>query len=340
MLTKHFARLTCGLAATLTLAACAGDDAMPDWADTPADNFDALWTIVDRRYCFFDRKDVDWQAVYDSYRPRISDEMTREELFDVCAEMLDELRDGHVNLVSGFNTSAYREWWSGYPEDFSLRVIQEKYFNFNYRQASGMIYGFLPQNIGYIYYSTFSQTVGDGNLDNILYYLSTADGLIFDVRNNGGGELTNVETLVSRFIDRPTLVGYISHKTGPGHSDFSAPYEIIYRPASEGHQRWGKPVVVLANHSTYSAANNFVAVMKNLPQVKIAGAPTGGGAGIPFSSELPCGWSIRMSSAPMLDALGRSTEEGVDPTPGCEATVPPGATDDPILDLAVRLLTE
>ncbi len=325
----------------LLLAGCSTDDTLlSDWPDTPRGNFEALWNIMDRRYCFFDRKDVDWDEIHRIYGARISDDMTREELFDICAQMLDELRDGHVNLVSGFNTSAYREWWSDYPENFSLRVIQEHYFNYNYRQTSGMLYGFLPQNVGYIYYSTFSQPVGEGNLDNILAWLATADGLIIDVRNNGGGELTNVETLVARFIDRPTLVGYISHKTGPGHSDFSKPFEIIYRPAPEGRQRWGKPIIVLANRSTFSAANNFVAVMKHLPQVRIAGATTGGGAGVPFSSELPCGWSVRMSSAPMLDALGQSTEEGVEPSAGCEASIPPGTTDcDPILDLAVSLLT-
>ena len=42
----------------------------------------------------------------------------------------------------------------------------------------------------------------------------------------------------------------------------------------------------------------------------------------------------------MLDALGQSTEEGVEPSAGCEASIPPGTTDcDPILDLAVSLLT-
>lgn len=324
----------------ILLTGCGSDDALPEWGDTPRDNFDALWTIVDQHYCFFAQKDIDWNEMYSRYSARIADDMTREELFDVCAEMLDELHDGHVNLISGFNTSTYRGWWSDYPQNFSLRVVQEHYFNFNYRSTSGLIYGYLPQNIGYIYYASFSQTIGDGNLDNILYWLNTADGLIIDVRDNGGGELTNVETLVSRFIDRPTTVGYISHKTGPGHNEFSEPYEIVYRPAAEGRQRWGKPIVVLANRSTFSAANNFVAIMKNLPGVKIAGATTGGGAGVPFSSELPCGWSVRMSSVPMLDALRQSTEEGVAPSPGCEVTIPEGATDDPIIDFAVRLLSE
>lgn len=316
---------------------------LEEYADNPEGNFEALWTILDEHYCFFSQKDIDWDAVHDRYARRIAPGMNREELFIVCADMLNELRDGHVNLSASFNTSYYREWWSAYPQNFNLRVIEDKYFNYNYRQTSGMMYGFLSDNIGYLYYPTFSQTVGEGNLDNVLYFLSSARGLIIDVRDNGGGSLTNVETFVSRFITEPTVVGYISHKTGPGHDDFSEPRAITYRPAAAGRIRWGKPVVVLANRSTFSAANNFVSVMKNLPGVKVAGATTGGGSGMPYSSELPCGWGVRFSACSILDARRESTESGVEPSQGCEAEITPAdmaAGRDPILEKAISLLSE
>lgn len=322
------------------MAAVACHD-VEEHANDAMGNFEALWTILDQHYCFFEEKGVDWDAVHDKYARRIGSEMTREELFTVCSDMLDELRDGHVNLTSPFNTSYYRKWWSDYPQNFSKRLIEESYFNFNYRQSSGLMYGFLNENIGYIYYGSFSSPVGEGNLDNVLYYLSSAQALIIDVRDNGGGNLTNVEKLVARFIKKPTLVGYISHKTGPGHSDFSEPMEITYNPADIGRQRWGKPIVVLANRSTFSAANNFVSVMKLLPGVKIVGAKTGGGSGVPFSSEIPCGWAVRFSACSMLDANRQSTEQGVMPSPGCAVDLSP--TDalnghDSILDFAIQLI--
>ncbi len=310
-------------------------------ADDPRGNFEALWSILDEHYCFFKEKGVDWDQVHDKYACRIGSEMTREELFIVCADMLDELRDGHVNLSAPFNTSYYRKWWSDYPQNFNKRLIEESYFNFNYRQSSGMIYGLLENNIGYIYYENFSATVGEGNLDYALNFLAAARGLIIDIRDNGGGSLTNVETLVARFIDRPTLVGYISHKTGPGHDDFSEPYAITYNPAGPGRVRWAKPVVVLTNRSTFSAANNFASVMKLLPGVRIAGATTGGGSGMPYSSEIPCGWSVRFSACSMLDANGVSPEGGVTPTEGCAVDMDPQDAlngKDTILEKAMELL--
>lgn len=310
-------------------------------ADDPRGNFEALWSILDEHYCFFREKGVDWDQVHDKYARRIGSEMTREELFIVCADMLDELRDGHVNLSAPFNTSYYRKWWSDYPQNFNKRLIEESYFNFNYRQSSGMMYGLLENNIGYIYYESFSATVGEGNLDYALNFLAAARGLIIDIRDNGGGSLTNVETLVARFIDRPTLVGYISHKTGPGHDDFSEPYAITYNPAGPGRVRWAKPVVVLTNRSTFSAANNFASVMKLLPGVRIAGATTGGGSGMPYSSEIPCGWSVRFSACSILDANGVSTEGGVTPTEGCAVDMDPQDAlngKDTMLEKAMELL--
>jgi hypothetical protein len=332
-------RILFAIAWLLSITACHD---VEEWSNDPRGNFDALWTIIDQHYCFFSEKDVDWDEVYSRYSCKISDSMTSEELFAVCAEMVNELRDGHTNLASGFDVSYYRDWWSNYPQNFDHRLVRQYYFNYNYLQSSNMEYGILPQNVGYIYYGSFSNTIGEGNLDWVLNYFATCDGLIIDVRDNGGGDMTNVETLVSRFITQRTLVGYIIHKTGTGHDDFSEPYAYYYEPASQGHLLWGKPVVVLTNRSTYSAANNFVSIMKLLPGVSIVGATTGGGSGMPYTSEIPCGWSVRMSACSVLDAQGRSTEAGVDPTDGCAVDLDQQTAlqgHDTILDFAVELLS-
>lgn len=168
-------------------------------------NFDALWNILDRHYCFFDRKGVDWDEVYRRYRPQAKACRTAQQLFDVCARMLDELRDGHVNLSASFNTSYYRKWWSDYPQNYDERLVLEHYLNFDYRQAGALTYAMLPQRIGYVSYRSFSSTIGEGNLDAVLSYFEIAQGLIIDVRDNGGGNMTNVETLVRRFITGRTL---------------------------------------------------------------------------------------------------------------------------------------
>ena len=112
-------------------------------------------------------------------------------------------------------------------------------------------------------------------------------------------------------MQEKTLVGYIQHKTGKGHSDFSSLEPHYIEPSS--NIRWTKPVVVLTNRQVYSAANEFTMYMKAMPMVKVVGDHTGGGAGMPFSSSLPNGWVVRFSAIPTYDAQRQSTEFGIAP---------------------------
>lgn len=292
----------------LPLAAC---HEQVEWKDDPYGNFDALWTILDEHYCFFAYKDVDWQEVRTRYRSKLHNGITSRELFDLCSDMLKELKDGHVNLIAAHDVSRY--WiWEQYPKNYDERLIDEHYLNFNYHRASGLKYQILDNNYAYMYYGDFASGIGEGNLDIILNHLASSDGLILDVRSNGGGYLTNVETLVGRFIDERIYAGSIQHKNGTGHSDFSEPYEYYFEPA-RGRVHYNKHVVVLANRGSFSATNNFVSIMKSLPNVTVVGDVTGGGCGLPFTSELPNGWSIRFSAAPITGPDGKLTEFGVEP---------------------------
>lgn len=138
------------------------------------------------------------------------------------------------------------------------------------------------------------------------------DGIIIDVRNNGGGALTNSQRLAERFFKEKTLVSYIQHKTGKGHDSFSKPYPQYITPPS-GRLRYQGKVVVLTNRSSYSATNDFVNSMRYAPNAVIVGDKTGGGSGLPFSSEIPNGWSVRFSASPIYDASMEQIEFGIIP---------------------------
>lgn len=282
--------------------------------NTPEANFESLWKIIDEQYCFLDYKKqeygLDWNQVHETYAKCITPSMGWEALFEVLSEMVAELRDGHVNLTSSLASSQYRQWFDSYPRNFS-DSIQSIYLKKDYNQSSGLTYQILENNIGYIYCSSFSNGIGDGNLDQTLNRLAICDGLIIDVRNNGGGNLTTAQKLAARFTNQKTLVGYMTHKTGKGHSDFSNPYPVYIEPSNG--IRWQKRAVVLTNRRSFSATNDFVNSMKQFPLITIVGDKTGGGSGLPFTSEIPCGWSIRFSASPMLDPQMNQIEFGINP---------------------------
>lgn len=313
-LASVFALLIC-------LTACVRAD---EYENSTEGNLEALWQIMDEHYCFFDEKEkqlgVNWEEVHARYGAQAKASLTKSQAFELMTKMLGELQDGHVNLSSSFDLGRSWAWKDRYPSNFS-DSLQRKYIGYDYRIASGLKYCMLDDNTGYVYCGSFENELGRGNLDEILFYLSGCNRIIIDVRNNGGGLITSARTLAARFTNEELLVGYMCHKTGPGHNAFSSLEEQRLKPADG--LRWQKNVMVLTNRSVYSAANEFVKYMKaigrnekrkgNENKVLIVGDKTGGGAGMPFSSELPNGWSVRFSACPMFDENRVCTESGIDP---------------------------
>ncbi len=292
---------------SLFFVACVEEE---EYADNPQGNFEALWKIIDEHYCFFNEKGVDWDEVHQRYARQIDAEMSERQLFQVMANMIGELHDGHVNLYASFDVARYWSWHEDYPSNFSDSLLN-RYLGTDYRIASGLKYRKLDDNIGYIYYGSFQSGVGNGNLDDVLFYLAPCQALIIDIRDNGGGNLQTAEKLAARFTNEERLVGYMQHKTGRGHNDFSKMEEQILKPSSG--VRWQKLVVLLTNRQVFSAANEFVKYMKCMPNVIVVGDQTGGGSGLPFTSEMPNGWTVRFSACPMYDRNRQSTENGIQP---------------------------
>lgn len=293
------------------LTSCIGEE---EFEGCGNENFEALWQLIDERYCFFAQAEeefgLDWNDVYDKYKP-IAD-TCRDELmlFDLLGDMLRELRDGHVNLSSMFGTSYYWDWQLKHPINFS-DSIQRNYLGTDFRMTNGIKYNILPDSIGYVYVESFSGSFGTNNLSLMLYNLKECKAIILDIRGNGGGMITSAEKLASIFIKEELHYGYMQHKTGKGHNDFSTPEPLYLEPSESS--RWLRPVVVLTNRSVYSAANHFVLIMRELPHVAIVGDKTGGGSGMPLTGTLPNGWRVRLSACPTLDVKYRHTEFGIDP---------------------------
>ncbi len=308
-LTKQF--LTLAVPILILNTACLREpEALPN---TPKGNFEALWRIIDTRYCYLDYKSIDWDSIYTVYSNRVDTTRNNFAFFDLMASMLAELKDGHVNLYSDFDRSRYTNWYSDYPSNFNSNLLnKERYLGSNYRIAGGMRYKSIADNqVGYIHYSSFSNSFSNANISAIFTVFAGCKGLIIDVRSNGGGTVSNSEMLASFFFQEKTLTNHITHKIGNGHSDFSTPKPIYTTP--HPGIRWERPVVILVNRMSFSATNDFICRMKYAPNSTIIGDKSGGGGGLPLSSEMPNGWMVRFSASPMLNANKENIEWGIDP---------------------------
>ena len=162
------------------LTACVEEE---QYDNTTQGNFQALWKIMDEHYCFFAEKEkelgVDWNEVKARYSKQANSMLSRDQLFELLASMLGELRDGHVNLYSPFDNGRNWSWKEAYPANYS-DTLTRKYLGTDYRIASGLKYRILDDNTGYVQCLTFENSFGNGNLDEVFYYLAPCSKIIID----------------------------------------------------------------------------------------------------------------------------------------------------------------
>ncbi|MGB0862095.1 MAG: S41 family peptidase [Saprospiraceae bacterium] len=284
---------------------------------TPMAIFEEAWTFADREYSFFEFKNIDWQAIHDEYAAKVNDEMGQQELFNVIADMLYELKDGHVNLSSSFDRSRNWTWFLNHAPNFDYDLLERSYFK-EEEEFTGAFTTYDFGDVGYMRYSSFSSNVSASALDYILTKFKNHKGIIIDVRDNGGGSVSNVSAIAERFISSSVLIGRQDYKNGPNRDEFSDLSDIEVTPYDNGEEdiesiRFTKPVVLLTNRSCYSATTFFTQYMRSLPNVTTVGDWTGGGGGAPSFTELANGWIIRVSNTRLFAPDGFNVEGGIPP---------------------------
>lgn len=305
--------------------------------DSPTSIFDQAWTFADEEYSFFEYKGINWDSAYQAFRPLVSDDMNEEQLFTVLADMIFLLRDGHVNLLSDFDRSRNWDWRLGYPVNYDFNLLERNYYNGDQQFVGSLIVKDFG-DVGYMRYSSFSNSISEDDLDYVINKFADHKGLIIDVRSNGGGLLSNASRIARRFTKEKKTVGKLFYKDGPGHEELDGPYAINIEP-KEDAITWEKPVAVLTNRGCYSATSFFTQYMRELDNITIIGDWTGGGGGAPSFTELTNGWELRVSSTLTTSPDGFNIENGVPP----DVPVDMSDTDiangkDSILEEALRLL--
>ncbi|WP_107038610.1 S41 family peptidase [Brumimicrobium mesophilum] len=275
----------------------------------PLENFDYLWNEVDKKYSYFELKNIDWDEMRDTYRPMLNENSTEVELFSVLASMLNELRDDHTNLTSPFNVSVYNVALNS-PQNYRARTIDEFYLTDPWRTGA-LKNDFLSNGeVGYIRYGSFSSGFSDSQMDLILDRFKDTKGIILDLRENGGGAIFNIPKLLGRFVSSKTLVGYSITRNGEEHNEFGEKEDFYISPT--GNVQFQKPVVVLIDRGSYSAATFFAVATKAFSNITLIGDATGGGGGLPNGGQLPNGWTYRFSVSQLLDLNGENyAEDGV-----------------------------
>lgn len=300
----------------LVTASCERALMSDDLPATAPATFDYLWQRFDQQYSMFDVKGVDWQAVYDSLRPRVYSGMSPDSLFAVCATMLGTLNDGHVNLYAGFDVSRadslYYRFYSQGGIDVNTMVLN--YLGIDYHSTGGMAHTALCNGrVIYIHYGSFNNTVSVSLFRRLIQSYPQADGMVLDMRGNGGGSLTNVANILTLMPSHGQCLYSSQIKSGPAHDDFT-PLVATYAPdRSADTSVFTRPVVVLIDRGCFSATSIFAICTQAYDNMVLMGDTTSGGLGLPAMGVLPNGWRYRLPVTRAIALDGNNYENGVPP---------------------------
>ena len=132
------------------------------------------------------------------------------------------------------------------------------------------LYYFFGRNWVQQTYNTIVSGNNDGWMND-----DDVEGIIVDVRGNGGGNAGELTPVVGAFTQHETHYGYSRTKEGLGRLDYSAWTPFILK-TPRYHLNTAKPIVVLADANSASCAEITTQTIHSLPNGKFIGKRTCG----------------------------------------------------------------
>jgi len=153
-------------------------------------------------------------------------------------------------------------------ESRAEELEEEQYDNFGWRELKR-----LPGNIGYVKLDSFADAWDAGaTAVAAMNYLAYCDAIIFDLRENGGGDPNMIQLISSYFFEESVhLNSFYIRKEDTVQQFWTQAYV-------QGPRMSKAELFVLTSGYTFSGAEEFAYNLKNMERATIIGDTTGGGA--------------------------------------------------------------
>ncbi len=160
----------------------------------------------------------------------------------------------------------------------------------------------LDHNLAYIKLLTFENIASAREFEKALRKYKDADGLIIDLRGNGGGLLQSAIDIGSMFVERGMIVQTIDREGRREEID------------STGRVLWRKPTVVLINEASASSSEILAGALRDNKIATLVGSHTFGKASVQNVRRLSDGSAVLVTIAKYLTPNGDDiNQKGIPP---------------------------
>ncbi|MEQ8312519.1 MAG: S41 family peptidase [Gammaproteobacteria bacterium] len=207
---------------------------------------------------------------------------------------LDIIDDWHLGV--NYYPDPIREdydYWSPTEEEISDRREFLKSRNYGFEKVERLV-----GNIGYIevrdffYEESHSETI----LASAMAFVANTDGLIIDLRRNGGGQAEIIQLFISYLVEEKVLIGTTNYRK----DNRSVEYWTLDDVDGPKYPT-DRPVYLVVSNSTFSAAEAFTYALQTLNRATVFGEETIGGAHPTDNMRLDEHLMIRMPVASSID---------------------------------------
>lgn len=158
-------------------------------------------------------------------------------------------------------------------------------------------YGMLGNNIGYINLDTYTEDCAkDVRRAFVDLRQQGMKKLIFDVRDNGGGSVSEAVSIINMFLPRNTTILTMKGKIKRANNEYKTSVEPIDTIM---------PIVVLVNENTASASEITAGVLQDLDRAVVMGTRTFGKGLVQTTMELPYRGQLKLTTSKYYIPSGR-----------------------------------
>lgn len=279
---------------------------------------EAVLSTLKQNYVYPDTAEKMSAAIHDNQQKGKYDDITDGGL--LAKQLEEDLRavshDRHLHVdYSPFKPPSQRQGPDPAAEARMQRELERNNCTFEKLEI-------LTENVGYVKFNAFpSPEICGPTVAAAMNFLAHADALIFDLRDNGGGDPRMVVLIATYLFDHPVHLSDIYNR----REDSTTQYWTL--PYVPGKRLASTPAFVLTSGRTFSGAEDFTYNLQAIKRVTVVGETTGGGAHPTmfqavdghFSVAVPFARSINLTTKTDWEATGVTPDVQVKSTEALQA---------------------